>query len=197
MSPVMAKPTVIITFDDGWRSVLDNAFPIMQANNQKGVEFIITNQPDLAWNGLPNNYMNRSQLQTLYDAGWDLSSHTYSHKGLITVNDTVLNYELSKSRDWLNTNFPRGATILAYPNGEYNQHVIDTLISNHYVAARTIVPDDNYPNYNLNNPNIFMLEGYSTLGGPKGRPDNDKTVIILFSPFESLADILFYSPRLQ
>lgn len=27
---VNAKPTVILTFDDGWRSVLDNAYPIMQ-----------------------------------------------------------------------------------------------------------------------------------------------------------------------
>lgn len=169
------KPTVIIAFDDGWRSVLDNAFPIMQSHNQKGVEFIITNQPDLAWNGLSNNYMNRSQLQLLYDAGWDLSSHTNSHINMVAVNDTVLNYELRTSRDWLNTNFPRGSTIMAYPNGVYNQHIIDTLILNHYVAARTVDPDSNYSI--SSSSNIFALGAYVTLGGPKGRHDNDSIVI--------------------
>ncbi len=84
------RPTVIITFDDGWYSVLQNAKPIMDNNSQKGVVFIITNQPELSWNGQPNNYMNVSQLQQLYGSGWDLSSHTYSHAVLTTVNDTTL-----------------------------------------------------------------------------------------------------------
>ena len=170
------RPAVIITFDDGWYSVLQNAKPIMDNNSQKGVVFIITDQPELPWNGQSNNYMNVSQLQQLYDSGWDLSSHTYSHVILPMVNETILNYELSASMDWLNTNgFPRGAMFLAYPQGTYNSTVIDAVKANHYVAARTIdsPADTNYSNYKLTSPDIYMLKAYEIIGDV----DNDATII--------------------
>jgi PGF-pre-PGF domain-containing protein len=170
--------TVIMTFDDGWESVLQNATPIMDANGQKGVEFIITGQPDLAWNGQPNNYMNVVQLTQLYGKGWDLGSHTVSHVDLTTVNGTTLNYELSTSQDWLfNNGFPRGSMYFAYPDGMYNITVINALKANHYVAARTTdLPNGSYPNYNLSSPDIFMMKAYETVGGTGDGTDNDTTV---------------------
>ncbi len=169
------RPTVIITFDDAWYSVLQNAKPIMDNNSQKGVVFIITNQPELSWNGQPNNYMNVSQLQQLYDSGWDLSSHTYSHVVLTKVNDTTLNYELIASKDWLNTHgFQRGAMFLAYPEGSYNAAVIVAVQANNYAAARTIEhPDASYSNYNLTSTDVYKLKAYEIIGGI----DNDITVI--------------------
>jgi PGF-pre-PGF domain-containing protein len=175
IATAVQNATVIITFDDGWYSVLENATPIMYKNNQSGVEFIITNQPELTWNGNSANYMNVSQLQQLYDRGWDLSSHTNSHVILTAANSTTLNYELSTSKDWLdNHGFSRGAMFLAYPEGAYNDTVIAAVQKNHYVGARTIVlPDSNYSQYNLTSPDVFMLKDYEAIGGI----DNDITVI--------------------
>ncbi|MFZ3167853.1 MAG: polysaccharide deacetylase family protein [Candidatus Methanoperedens sp.] len=163
------RPTVIITFDDGWLSVYNKAYPIMQANNQKGVDFVIIDPILGGW----SDFTQRSQLNILYGAGWDISSHTYSHIALTTANNTTLNYELAASRDWLNANgYPRGAMLLAYPYGDYNSNVIAALKANGYVAARTIEASNNM-HYNLSSPDIFSLKSYEVIGGQ----DNDTTII--------------------
>lgn len=168
---VAEKPTVILTFDDGWLSVHDKAYPIMQSNNQTGVAFVYITP---ITGGYPD-FMQKTQLNSLYGSGWDISSHTYSHIDFTKANNTTLNYELTASRDWLNTNgYPRGSMFLAYPEGKYNGVVIDALKSNNYVAARTIeIQNNNYKNYNLSSPDIFKLQSYETIGGQ----DNDITVM--------------------
>ena len=164
------RPTVIITFDDGWLSVYNKAYPIMQANNQKGVDFVIIDPILGGW----SDFTQRSQLNTLYAAGWDISSHTYSHIALTTANNTTLNYELAASRNWLNANgYPRGAMLLAYPYGDYNSNVIAALKANGYAAARTIEASTNNMHYNLSSPDIFSLKSYEVIGGQ----DNDITII--------------------
>jgi peptidoglycan/xylan/chitin deacetylase (PgdA/CDA1 family) len=169
MVGVAERPTVIITFDDGWLSVYNKAYPIMQANDQKGVDFVIIDPILGGW----SDFTQRPQLNTLYTAGWDLSSHTYSHIALTTANNTTLNYELAASKDWLNANgYPRGAMFLAYPYGDYNSNVIAALKANGYVAARTIEASKNM-HYNLNSSDIFSLKSYEVIGGQ----DNNATVI--------------------
>jgi len=165
------RPTVIITFDDGWLSVYTKAYPIMQANTQKGVDFVIIDPILGGW----SDFTQKSQLNTLYGAGWDISSHTYSHIALTTGNNTALNYELAASKDWLNANgYPRGAMFLAYPYGDYNSNVIAALKANGYVAARTIeASNTNNMHYNLSSPDIFSLKSYEVIGGQ----DNDTTII--------------------
>ena len=80
------KAKVILTFDDGWTSVYYKAFPIMQANHQKGVSFVITGEAAANGSGSSyRKYMNISQLNTLYAAGWDLSSHTVTHPHLTKI----------------------------------------------------------------------------------------------------------------
>lgn len=165
------RPTVIMTFDDGWLSVSEKAYPIMQNNGQKGVAFVNID-PII---GGYTAYMKQPELNTLYGAGWDISSHTYSHKVLTTVNSATLNSELSTSKIWLDTNgYPRGAMFLAYPEGAYNPGVIAAAQSNNYVAARTVDPPTaGYPHYTLGSSNIFELDSFETIGGT----DDDTTVI--------------------
>ncbi len=163
------RPTVILTFDDGWLSVSQKAYPIMQNNNQKGVAFV--NIEPIT--GGYTAYMKQPELNTLYGAGWDISSHTYSHKVLTTVDNTTLNSELSASKSWLDENgYSRGAMFLSYPEGAYNQAVIAAAQSNHYIGARTILLLVGYPHYTLTSPDLFKLNSFEIIGGI----DNDITV---------------------
>lgn len=168
---VTARPTVIMTFDDGWLSVSEKAYPIMQSNNQTGVAFVYI--APIIGAGYPD-FMKQPQLNILYGSGWDISSHTYSHADLTTVNDTILNFELGASKDWLDINgYPRGAMFLAYPSGSNNPTVIAAVKTNHYVAARTVNFTNRYLQYTLSSPDVYMLEAFETLGGR----DNDSIVI--------------------
>jgi peptidoglycan/xylan/chitin deacetylase (PgdA/CDA1 family) len=133
---------IMIQFDDGWTNQIYTAFPILHLNGQNATAYIITERPNLSTSGqLGNYYMNVSQLQTLYEAGWDISSHTVTHAHLknLVHKPAKLNYELNASKEWLNSmGFTRSSMFFAYPYGEYNQAVEDAVKSNGYLTARTV-----------------------------------------------------------
>jgi peptidoglycan/xylan/chitin deacetylase (PgdA/CDA1 family) len=134
------KPKVIITFDDGWTSNYYKALPIMQTNNQQGTVFIITGEVAGGTGRQGFEYMNMSQLNALYSAGWDLSSHTVTHPHLTTLTTSQLNTELSNSKNWLNSSgFTRASMFLAYPYGEYSDTVISAVKANGYLQYLRIV----------------------------------------------------------
>jgi peptidoglycan/xylan/chitin deacetylase (PgdA/CDA1 family) len=172
------RPAVVLAFDDGWTSQYYKAFPIMQANNQKGTDFVITGEIAGATGQEGLEYMNLSQLTKLYAAGWDLSSHTVTHPFLTQLSTTAMNTELSVSKTWLNNaKFTRGSMFLAYPYGDYNINVITAIENNGYLAARTICGSDPsnwcyanltaYPRYNVTSPDRYemitlLADGYAS-----------------------------------
>ena len=133
-SEPMKNATVIISFDDGSRTVYDYAYPILKANNQKAVVYIVLNRPDRNSRG----YMNWTVLRELYNLGWDVSSHTINHVDLKTVNDIRLNYELNMSQQiLLSHGFERSARFIAYPFGGYSDKVVEAVKADGYLTGRT------------------------------------------------------------
>ena len=132
-----------MTFDGSWNSTLYNATPIMQANHQTGVAYIVTNDVNElgAGQGSPQSpgdcgdgkCINWTEVGQLFIHGWDIASHTVNHANLVNetsdeyksgISDT---YELQASRAMLTANglllglnFSRTDNIFAYPNGGYN-----------------------------------------------------------------------------
>jgi hypothetical protein len=142
-----ARPKAIIAFDDGWSNIL-NAKPIMDENGQKGTVFV---NPGLE-NGLSTAiyegagaYLTLTQLQMLYEAGWDISNHGYNHRDLSFLSMEELYYEVNAAYDWLVANgFVRSAHLFAYPYGGYNDTVID-VVREHHSLGRTIVSGNYQP----------------------------------------------------
>lgn len=127
--------TVIITFDDGSKTVYDNAFPTLKKNNQRAVAYVVASRPGKS----SNNYMNWSDLTKLYNLGWDISSHTVNHVDLTTLSDLRLIYELKESRNILMSHgFTRSDKFIAYPFGSYNEKVVKAVKENGYAMGRTI-----------------------------------------------------------
>src|SRR5450759_4433929 len=153
-----AQTKVIITFDDGRTSDYYKALPIMQANNQQATAFIITGTVAQASGKTGNEYMNLSQLNALYSAGWDLSSHTVTHPYLTKLTTSQLNTELNNSKNWLqNSGFTRASMFLAYPYGDYNTAVISAVKAHGYLAARTVNNDLTHPQFNAASSARYQL----------------------------------------
>lgn len=128
------KAKLMIDFDDARTTAYTNAYPILSANNQSGVTFAIT-----ALIGT-TGYMNLSNLRTLQNAGWDISSHTVHHVDLSIANDTTQISELNDSYDWLLANkFQKSAGFIAYPYGTFNDVTIDK-VKKRYTLGRGTVP---------------------------------------------------------
>lgn len=125
---IVGQPKVIITFDDGYTSQIDKAYPIMAANGQRGVAFVITS-------AIGDWAMTLANLQTLKVAGWDISNHTASHTNLTTDTQEEIEADIDGGYDWLVANgFGNTAKFFAYPYGYWNDTVIAKLKQNHVLA---------------------------------------------------------------
>jgi peptidoglycan/xylan/chitin deacetylase (PgdA/CDA1 family) len=130
------RAKLMIEFDDGQLSTYTDAYPILNANNQRGVSYVVT-----SYAGNDPNYMNLTNLKVLQSAGWDISSHTVNHVDLTAISDTSLVSELNDSYDWLVANgFQKSAGFIAYPFGYVNDITINQ-VKKRYIFGRATKPE--------------------------------------------------------
>lgn len=133
-----ARAKAVIVFDDACTSIV-NAKQIMDENGQAGTVFVIPSYVG------SNGYLALSQLQTFYDAGWDLGNHGHNHRDLSHLSQEELYHEVNAAHEWLVANgFVRSAHLFAYPYGSYNDTIINVVRERHSLG-RTIVAGDYQP----------------------------------------------------
>ena len=134
-----AKAKCIFTFDDGHASVISLAKPILDSNGQAGVAFIVVD-----WLG-GHGRMAKKDLESLRDAGWDISNHSKSHLGLIDLSPAELDAQVNGGYEWLvNNGFAESARFFGYPFGAFNETVIEKVKENHSLA-RTVIRGNYQP----------------------------------------------------
>lgn len=122
---------VILTFDDGWQSQIDNAKPVLDRYGFKGTFFITCNYIDkdksrMTWDG----------VASLEKEGHDIQAHTMSHKNLNKLNAQDLEYEVGDSKKCLE-NHGINSTIMATPYNEgWNNSTVIKKIAKYYDLAR-------------------------------------------------------------
>ncbi len=146
------RAKLMIEFDDGDLSTYTKAYPVLSANNQPGVSFIVT-----SYMGSQAS-MNLDNLRTLQNAGWDISSHTIDHPYLTKLNDSMLIYELNESYDWLIANkFQKSAGFIAYPYGVFNDNVIEKA-KQRYVLGRATLPEPAQQHFTPEDDSIQFIQ---------------------------------------
>lgn len=141
------KP-VLITFDDGYKDNYTNAFPIMKKYGMKGTIFVVT-----GFLGVYDNYLTWDQAKELLDAGFNIESHTYSHKSMTEASDEDITKELVKSRQTIKEKLGIDSDFMAYPTGTYNLHIAELVKEAGYKGAFTI----KYDNVSRDS-NVYALE---------------------------------------
>lgn len=121
------KP-VLLTFDDGSDTVYTTAQPIMQRYGFTGVSYIVYYTIGLT------HYMNVEQIWALQAAGWEIGSHSLSHKNL-TVPPFRQENEIVQSRRMLETRLGVPVLSFAYPFGAYDEDALNNVHSAGYIAA--------------------------------------------------------------
>ena len=130
---------VSITFDDGYASTYEKAFPILNRYGFPATVFVIT-----SYIGELQNYMDWDQVLTLSSLSkWEIGSHTHTHPDLTTLKTVEIIHELSLSKDILNSKGfnPVG---IASPYGQFNEDVLK-LVKKSYHYHRNV---DRFPWYN-------------------------------------------------
>ena len=130
---VTARPAVVISFDDGDASVYSTAYPIMSAHGLQGTAYVVSSLV-----GTPGK-MTLAQLQELYAGGWDIGNHTSTHADLSTLDLAAAERELSDCASFLTLRgMPRAARDVAYPDGNYNQTVLQAMAATGMLTGRTV-----------------------------------------------------------
>ena len=151
---VFERGAITITFDDGWRTVYDNGWPVFQDFSLRANVGVYTEA--VGWPA----YMTEAHLDELHDAGWSMVSHTVSHDTVTTLSPAELDYELRASQAWLDARGYRGSNVIVVP-----YHVFEEpqriASSTYYTAARGASADEVAPDTLVSwlPPNPYELTG--------------------------------------
>jgi peptidoglycan/xylan/chitin deacetylase (PgdA/CDA1 family) len=141
---------MVITFDDGYRSIISRGMPVLDALGVKATAFI---QTDLADEGgefaaLPASERPRSaeelrcmswpEVRQLAAAGWEIGSHTCSHPYLDRIAPEQAQGELRRSRERCEEELQGECRTIAYPYGAYDSCVMELAAAEGYRAAVTL-----------------------------------------------------------
>jgi len=132
LEAVTAPPrarTLAVTLDDGDRSVVDHALPILSELGVPATAFVPLDAV------APPGSLTVDELRMLLAAGWEIGSHTVTHEDLTELDDRDLERELRVSREQLERLLGRPIRSLAYPFGEADDRVIAAAKEAGYVAA--------------------------------------------------------------
>lgn len=85
----LRKPILAITFDDGFKTDLDVAYPILRARGVRGTSYIIGSRP-----GTDPRYMTWEEIKQLKYDGWGIECHTYDHIRLADATDQEIHEQM-------------------------------------------------------------------------------------------------------
>jgi peptidoglycan/xylan/chitin deacetylase (PgdA/CDA1 family) len=146
--------TLVITFDDACRSVLEGALPILRRLGVTATLFAPTQYvgcvEPMSWPGVASWLstshrdellpMGWEELRWLADAGWEIGSHTMSHPHLTELDDQQLRDELVLSRAEIERQLDRPCTSVAYPFGDCDRRVARAACDAGYACAAALLP---------------------------------------------------------
>jgi peptidoglycan/xylan/chitin deacetylase (PgdA/CDA1 family) len=153
LSDAVAQPggkRLVVTFDDGYRSILQRGLPVLRELGVPATAFI---QTDLADEGgrfaaLPEeempddpaelDTMSWAEVRELDAAGWEIGSHTRSHPHLEQIPRERAAAELRESRQRCEEELQHECRTIAYPFGTYDSGVMELAAEAGYTAAVTL-----------------------------------------------------------
>ncbi len=159
--------SIVITFDDGYKDVFTNGYPILKMYNIPAMVFITTDfiegkslhyAPHL--NPLPGeerrqeDMMSWEDILEMSDNNISIGSHSVSHPKLSLIGDDEVEIEVKKSKDIIQRHIKRDITCFSYPYGGryfFNERIKEMLKRNGYQCACSTI-------YGINDLNSDLFE---------------------------------------
>ena len=121
------KRPVILTFDDGYRSTLDTAWPLLRTHGFGATTFLVTTQigGTNVWDASerPSELLSADDVLALRREGMRFGSHTRTHRPLTRLPVHAVEEELRASRRDLEDLLEEPITAIAYPFNSQNREI--------------------------------------------------------------------------
>jgi len=191
--------SVLITLDDGWKSVYTDAFPILKEFGFPFTLYLYKNYVDGGGKALTTE-----MIQEMIAAGATIGSHSVSHpypgsiKGYMKKGsdayDAFLRKEMGESKRFLESKFKVKLSTYAYPGGFHTEEMLPLGNEFGYTHLFTVIPGKvsrSTPNETV--PRYMVLGNYDKIfefattfresGSPAAQPDGAVVGMIQITPY--------------
>lgn len=154
---------VIITFDDGYSSNYEYAYPLLKKYNMKAVIFVVASR--VGATDTQFKHFTWQQAREMENSGFvEIESHSYSHADFskLSFSNTVLEMRLAKYT--IETNMNKKCRFFAYPYGKMNAS--STLVAQRAGCEMVFVGRD--ANARAEDENLFELPRHTICGNQSG-----------------------------
>ena len=125
---------IVLSFDDGYRSQVIAARPILAARHWPGVLNL-----DLS-NLAPSWGVGARGVRRLMAAGWEIDAHSLTHPDLTALSGAALMHEVAGSRAEIRRRFGVTPRFFCYPAGRYDAEVVAAVQAAGFEGATTTDP---------------------------------------------------------
>jgi len=129
----MPEKFISLTFDDGWKSAVERARPLLEKYGMPASFYIISNR----LGDEHQEYMNADDLRALGARGHEIGVHTRSHKHLPELSNEEIWTEIKGGLDDLRA-LGFAPRTFAYPYGDWNPYVVKQVREAGFFGARSI-----------------------------------------------------------
>lgn len=143
--------SVSVTFDDGLRTFYGNALPLMRRWGYVATVYVIAGLVDSTWENQPT--MNLAQLRELERSGWEIGSHSVSHRHMPRLPDEEKLREAKQSKELLEA---EGFNVqsFAYPHGYFEG--CKEIVEPFYRCARSAHANCFHPHHRTGMYNTYI-----------------------------------------
>jgi peptidoglycan/xylan/chitin deacetylase (PgdA/CDA1 family) len=173
-SGVVASGGPALTFDDGYESVYREAYPEMAERGMVGTVFPVVgavgglNRWDVRLSPRPFRHLSWSQLRELAEAGFEIGSHTLSHRALTSLDGGDLREELSASKKKIEDRTGSPVVSIAYPFGLCSEKVVEHAVAAGYRFGFLSMPAPGDDPMRTGRMGVYYLDGDRSLGRKLG-----------------------------
>lgn len=134
---------VALTFDDGYRGLLDHALPVLERFGFRATFFLVsdrmgtTNTWDAGHGDPPRSLMGWSEAAALVGQGMEIGSHSRTHPFLTDLSEPEMESEIRGSKEAIEDRLGRPVRFFSYPHGLHDSRSRRLVASAGYTAACT------------------------------------------------------------
>jgi peptidoglycan/xylan/chitin deacetylase (PgdA/CDA1 family) len=127
------QKTAVLTVDDGYKSFITHAVPLLEQYGYKATIFVCTKYVGRS------GYLSWSDIRSLRKKGYEFGNHSHSHEHFLNLSDAEtrrgFKEDLSRSEDLFHRHLGYQPDLYCYPYGEYNPDMQEILKNRGYKAA--------------------------------------------------------------
>lgn len=134
---------IVITFDDGYKNVYTDAFPILEQYGFNATIFLITeycgklnNWPGQSLSIKRSPLLSWPEIREMSNYGFEFGAHTLTHPDLDLIPIQQAEQEIIQSKVMIQDHLSTEVKVFAYPYGRYNSKIKD-IVQQHFLAACT------------------------------------------------------------